>query len=153
MIEWIHESNLIEDVDDPVADQASEAAWVWFLTQDLTTASIIEMHKRIMECLNPYIVGDFRQYGVCVGGFVAPPASSVPTLMTEWIEHHAQAKTEKTIKHAHIAFEKIHPFEDGNGRSGRMLMNWQREKAGLKPLLIKASTKWDEYYSWFKNEI
>jgi len=48
----------------------------------------------------------------------------------------------------HINFEKIHPFIDGNGRIGRMLLNWQRVKLGLPVLVIKESEK-QEYYKWF----
>jgi len=150
MIEWIHESNLIEEVDDPVADQESEQAWGWFLTQELTIFNIIEMHKRIIECLNPYIVGRFRQHNVQVGGYLAPDCMVVPELMREWLARHGKAATDETIKAAHIAYEHIHPFEDGNGRSGRMIMNYQREQAGLEPLLIKASEKYEHYYPWFK---
>jgi len=49
----------------------------------------------------------------------------------------------------HIHFEKIHPFVDGNGRMGRILMNWQRVKVGLQPLIIWASER-QAYYAWFK---
>ena len=49
-----------------------------------------------------------------------------------------------------IWFEKNHPFEDGNGRTGRILLNWQRLQYGL-PLLIIESYKKEEYYKWFDN--
>ena len=54
------------------------------------------------------------------------------------------------IKDDHIAFEAIHPFIVGNGRIGRIIMNWQRDKVDkiLPILVIKESEKWD-YYSWF----
>ena len=51
-------------------------------------------------------------------------------------------------KASHIAYERIHPFIDGNGRTGRMFMNWQRLKAGLPILVIKEKEK-QEYYKWF----
>jgi Fic family protein len=53
-------------------------------------------------------------------------------------------------KDHHIRYEHIHPFVDGNGRTGRMFMNWERLKAGLPLLVIKESKKYD-YYDWFKD--
>lgn len=55
----------------------------------------------------------------------------------------------KLIKEQHIRFEKIHPFIDGNGRVGRMLMNWQRVKIGLDIVIVWEDNK-QEYYQWFK---
>ena len=78
--------------------------------------------------------------------------SEVPTQMAAWTwnNKYAHERGEEAIRQGHIDFETIHPFEDGNGRTGRMLMSWQRKKAGLEPLLIRASERW-EYYQWFKS--
>ena len=53
------------------------------------------------------------------------------------------------ITENHVKFESIHPFVDGNGRTGRLLMNWIRIKIGLPILVIKESEKF-EYYKWFE---
>lgn len=37
---------------------------------------------------------------------------------------------------AHVAYEKLHPFMDGNGRSGRVLWAWQMQREGMDPLAI-----------------
>ena len=58
-------------------------------------------------------------------------------------------KTAEEIKKWHIMFEHIHPFEDGNGRTGRILMNIQRLKIGLPILIIYEKHKF-KYYDWFK---
>lgn len=58
---------------------------------------------------------------------------------------------DELIRKHHIRFEKIHPFIDGNGRVGRMLMNWQRIKVGL-PLLIIWEDEKSDYYKWFKGD-
>ena len=57
---------------------------------------------------------------------------------------------EETIEQDHIWFEKIHPFEDGNGRTGRILMNIQRLNAGLPLLIIHEGKEQMEYYKWFQ---
>ena len=54
------------------------------------------------------------------------------------------------IKRWHIQFEHIHPFEDGNGRVGRILMNFQLVKKGLPILVIHEGKEQREYYKWFK---
>lgn len=59
------------------------------------------------------------------------------------------ASTEEEMVQDHIAFENIHPFIDGNGRMGRILLNWQRVKADLPILIIRESER-QEYYSWFR---
>jgi len=61
-------------------------------------------------------------------------------------------KNGKHIQLDHITFEKIHPFIDGNGRIGRIFMNWQRKKAGLPILVIKEAEK-QKYYDWFTNTL
>ena len=45
------------------------------------------------------------------------------------------------ILDTHIQFERIHPFSDGNGRTGRMLMNYSLLQEGFPPLIIEKETK------------
>jgi fido (protein-threonine AMPylation protein) len=65
--------------------------------------------------------------------------------MENWLAEYA----EMGWRDAHVRFEHIHPFVDGNGRLGRMLMNWQRKQEGLDILVIEDAKK-HEYYEWFK---
>lgn len=59
-------------------------------------------------------------------------------------------KVEKEIIEDHIVFEKIHPFIDGNGRIGRILLNYMRIKLGLPFLIIWADER-EDYYKLFKH--
>lgn len=45
------------------------------------------------------------------------------------------------ILDTHIQFERIHPFSDGNGRTGRVLMNYSLLQEGFPPLIIEKETK------------
>jgi Fic family protein len=93
--------------------------------------------------------GKFRKCDVWIGERKGSDWVLIPTLIKSWCDLANNAKTEEEIQHDHIRYERIHPFGDYNGRSGRILMNWQRIKAGLPLLVIKESEK-SEYYKWFK---
>ena len=45
-----------------------------------------------------------------------------------------------SILDAHIQFERIHPFSDGNGRTGRMILNYSLLQQGFPPLIIEKET-------------
>jgi hypothetical protein len=77
---------------------------------------------------------------------VMPPWTLVKGLMDNWLLDYRDLGP----KNAHIRFERIHPFVDGNGRTGRMLMWWHERMLGLEPTLIKAEEK-EKYYEWFKD--
>jgi Fic family protein len=92
--------------------------------------------------------GEFRRTQNWIGGsrpgnalFVPPPQERVPVLMGELERflHDDPVKTPLLIKAAlaHVQFETIHPFLDGNGRTGRMLITLLlcAEKALAEPLL------------------
>lgn len=148
---WIRQSNLIEDVDDADEDARSSLAWEWLKDRPFTIYSVLSAHKRIMWHKLGADAGRFRTCQVWVGGREGSDWQKVPELMAEWIKTNAmKSLTQDEIKIclAHIAFEKIHPFIDGNGRVGRMVMNWQRRHAGLTPLMIEASER-RQYYAWF----
>lgn len=149
-IRWIRESNLIEGVDDKREDIRCQRAWNWLLKEPLLlTETILALHRRIMRHHLGPDAGRFRTCGVTVGGRICPPWRDVPGLHLIWLEAWQPSSLEGRIKLAHIQWEKIHPFVDGNGRTGRMIMNYQRVKAGLEPLLIRFDKRQD-YYAWFK---
>jgi len=47
----------------------------------------------------------------------------------------------EAILDSHIQFERIHPFSDGNGRTGRLIMNYSLLKEGYPPLVIQTEDK------------
>lgn len=91
--------------------------------------------------------GHFRKRPVFVGGKEALKYFNIFVAMEPWCLN--AWLYSKYWKRHHIRYEQIHPFIDGNGRTGRIFINWQRLKAGLPILVIKESEK-AKYYSWFK---
>ena len=102
-----------------------------------------------MYHIDPRIAGKLRGVNVRVGSSIRPDHTLVYGLINELLREPAP-KTEEEIKQWHIKFEEIHPFEDGNGRSGRILMNWQRVSNGLPLLIIHTGEEQLTYYKWFR---
>ena len=154
--EFLRESNAIEDVwDDQSLKQALEA-WHYLIEWgELETAAILHAHRILMkDKLEGDKLGRWRKVPVWIGGREGKPWYVIPELMSQWIKianHGARIKPiqDDVFINDHVAFESIHPFIDGNGRMGRMLMNWQRVRAGAPILVIKEAEK-QEYYKWFK---
>lgn len=147
---WIQQSNRIEDVHSQIEDDISLRAWRWLKAKpDLSLPVILKLHGRIMkEQLSKAHLGAWRTCGVRVGPRLCPHHEEVPALMASWFTYHCNVQTESAIKRAHVRFEEIHPFVDGNGRTGRMIMNYQRMRAGFPPLTIWADER-QKYYEWF----
>lgn len=145
----IRESNLIEGIDDPEEDKQSMIAWDWLLGQRIMNASVIRrLHKIVVANQKDLPIeakGAYRTIQVYVGKHVPPPPAAIGAEMKEWLLNYKSL----TPKEAHIRFETIHPFQDGNGRTGRLLMWWHERKLGAEPTLILADQRW-EYYKWFK---
>jgi Fic family protein len=73
--------------------------------------------------------GRYRTIRARVGQYVAPPPEDVSGLMFEWLTwwNKESAKLSPVLTSAilHHRFESIHPFADGNGRTGRALALWE----------------------------
>ena len=84
---------------------------------------------------------------------IPPAPEKVPNLMTYFIynyNHDEQNIFYKLAKY-HIEFEKIHPFEDGNGRTGRLLLNYELIKNNLPPVVISKDDR-VKYFEFLKND-
>ena len=116
---------------------------------------ILKWHKSLFQETKPDIAGKFRHYLVRVGGYIAPDWQDVKKLMRELVEFYENNKKKNAIELAarmHYNFEKIHPFGDGNGRVGRLLMNYILWQNGYPMLIIEYKKRKAYYKALEKNE-
>lgn len=115
---------------------------------------IFQLHRIIAaDVMDQGKTGGYRTMQVRVGGHLPPPAKQVGPLMRELLEWWNQKSKSwsPVISSAviHYRFEDIHPFADGNGRSGRMLALWELYRRGFDTHHIFSV---DEVY-WEKRQL
>jgi Fic family protein len=154
LTDYVRESNAIEGIYDEAEIDRSMVAWEYLenLEAKLTHGIICRVQKVITlhQALQPHQRGYYRdlsQTNVTVGNYLPPHYAMVQGLMDNWLLDYEELGPWK----AHARFESIHPFVDGNGRTGRMLMWWQELQRGEKPTLIKATER-QTYYDRLKRE-
>jgi len=114
---------------------------------------ILFLHQMLIGGIKDEIAGRFRKIGeyVRVGTHVAPAPEHVErmidALLSEYTGNISGFFVDKIAKF-HLEFETIHPFCDGNGRIGRVLINYQFQRLGFPGIIIRNKEK-KEYYSTF----
>ncbi|MEO7017678.1 MAG: Fic family protein, partial [Leifsonia sp.] len=112
------------------------------LSDQLDEAAIVRMHDALLSESAPDIVGGWREQQVWIGGgslsphsasFVPPHQDRVPKLMTDLVDFAGRTDVPALaqIAIAHAQFETIHPFPDGNGRTGRAILQGMLRAAGV----------------------
>ncbi len=114
---------------------------------------ILLLHKLLLDNINENIAGRFRKSGeyVRVSTHIAPPPEEIDALLDAALDdYHAEQPPSFVDKIAkfHLEFESIHPFMDGNGRIGRVLINFQLQQLGFPPIIIRNKEK-RVYYNAF----
>ena len=120
---------------------------------ELSKSLILLLHQMLIGGIDDAIAGRFRQQGeyVRVGPHIAPAPEHVERMMDNiLIEYSSNLNPYFLDKIArfHLDFERIHPFCDGNGRLGRILINFQLLQLGLPRLIVRNSEK-QKYYRAF----
>lgn len=113
--------------------------------------------KKLNETINRDIkdTEGYRTVQVFIRGseHIPPAPEKIPNLMNYFIynyNHDEQNIFYKLAKY-HIEFEKIHPFEDENGRTGRLLLNYELIKNNLPPVVISKDDR-VKYFEFLKND-
>jgi Fic family protein len=121
----------------------------------ITKELLLRWHKGVFEETKADIAGKFRDYLVRVGPHLAPDWQDVEELMKKFIDFINKNKKMNPVELAgrtHYKFEKIHPFGDGNGRVGRLLMNFILWHNGYPMLIIEYSKRKSYYKALQKDE-
>jgi len=166
--EFLQHSNYIEN---ERSDEALADAWeAWDyayshrhkLTLGCGLTYILDIHKLLMCGLNPRIAGTIRACDVWINGKLKPFISTqliIDDLQFYVINTMSDSPSAPYFKghdlncftrQTHIEFEAIHPFEDGNGRVGRILYAIHRLKLELPIHIIHDGEEQKEYYKWFE---
>lgn len=163
IVQYITGSNAIEGIYDPKEVDQSLVAWDHLMSigDMLTHADICKVQKIItlnQTNLRPNQRGYYRNVSgtnVSVGGRLCPDSSLVESLMQGWLAD--VPKMSPLV--GHVRFESIHPFVDGNGRTGRMLYWFICLINGIKPKYYGIDTdptrseqeNRDHYYRLFEH--
>ena len=111
------------------------------LSDTVDAAAILAMHGALMATQPRHTPGKFRTEAVWIGGgstpvgatFVGPRPELIPAAISDLIEfaQRTDIPAFPQIAVAHAQFETIHPFTDGNGRTGRALVQAMLRNKGL----------------------
>ena len=162
----------LNDPIEQVRDRASEGASELMIAvrnsweEPLSEETLFAWHRALMKGTPRVERGAWRShedpmqvisnpYGKPRIHFEAPPSKQVPREMTQFIDWYNESRIE--IAHppiraaiAHLYFESIHPFEDGNGRIGRAISEKALSQGANRPILISLSAaieaKKSDYY-------
>ncbi len=117
--------------------------------EDISIPLILRWHTQVFGKTKPDIAGRFRDYLIKIGDYRAPDWQDVKNLMKELVRFYNSNKNKihpvELTARIHYRFEKVHPFGDGNGRIGRLIMNDILWWSGY-PLLIIEYKKRKSYY-------
>ncbi len=119
---------------------------------------ILEIHKLFYFRINPENAGKYRKEQVFITGtkFVPPSPKEISSLMQEFVSNIPTFKKKfHPVEHAaiiHKEFVTIHPFIDGNGRTGRLLMNLDLLQEGYVITIIPPILRKDYIDALKKNQ-
>ena len=133
---------------DMIIDQANKP---------ITETFIKELHQILKQGTNDarfdwFAIGEYKKVPNIVGNMETTPPEEVPIQMKKLLVEY-QNKKEKTLDDLldfHVRFEQIHPFQDGNGRVGRLLLFKECLKYKIVPFIINDKRKL-YYYRGLKN--
>lgn len=158
-IEFLQHSNWIENEFSHEALVDAVRAWLYMMNQGniiFSLGTILGAHRILMRRIRPDIAGKIRECDVTVGERLCPFVSvqlieqQLRDLCNVMKEPPTVSTDTEIYKLCHINFENIHPFEDGNGRVGRILYNAHRLANNKDIHIIHQGKEQVAYYKWFK---
>ena len=133
----------------------------WLYVEELVKQKVQISEKVIKEIHSLVLMdkredrGVYRRVPVTIMGAIHTPPQpyQVPLLMEQLITKYQQMASLHVIERVslfHLEFEAVHPFIDGNGRTGRLLLNLELMKEGYPPINIKFGDR-KRYYNCFRS--
>ncbi|MDR1740075.1 MAG: Fic family protein [Bacteroidales bacterium] len=121
---------------------------------ELSVKNLELLHQMLLGGINDDYAGHIRYSGqyVRVGWHIAPAPELVKPMLEDAINQYNSNNDKyflEKIAEFHLQFETIHPFCDGNGRIGRLIINLQFAALGYPPVIIQNKGKREEYYPIF----
>ncbi|AEI45648.1 Fic family protein [Paenibacillus mucilaginosus] len=120
--------------------------------EPLSEWQIKSIHRLILKGIQDEHAGAYRKQNVLISGatHIPPDMTQVPVQMEQFIKWYEgegnQLHPVERAARVHSDFVKIHPFIDGNGRTARLLLNFELMKNGYPPIVIEKESS-AEYYS------
>lgn len=119
--------------------------------EELTEMDIKNIHAIVLKGIDSENAGRYRTENVIISGatHIPPESVIVPELMEKLIYRYDEWKEKYhpiiVAALLHAEFVKIHPFIDGNGRTARLLMNFEAMRSGYPPIIIKVTDRLKYY--------
>jgi Fic family protein len=138
--EAVNHRDAILFVEDLVSQNATLSEW-----------NIKLVHQLILKNIDNFNAGTYRTINVLISGAQHRPidAMHVASEMTNFIAWYENEGTKlhpvERAARVHADFVKIHPFVDGNGRTARLLMNFELMKSGFPPAVLPLAKRLDYY--------
>ncbi len=119
------------------------------LTAEMIKSSHFQLKTGVFEdYANGYPVGEFKNRANAVGNIITEMPQNVPSRIDKLISaYNARERKLGDIARFHIEYERIHPFHDGNGRTGRAIILKQCLDSGIVPALIRDEDKARYYHA------
>ncbi|MDR2035872.1 MAG: Fic family protein [Coriobacteriales bacterium] len=113
----------------------------------ITEHEIRKLHNKMLIA-HRSLGGEYRTYNMMIRGHRPTSYEKVPYKMVQLAERISAPEDEhpiETIAFFHLRLEKIHPFCDGNGRVGRIIINTMLAQAEYPPVIFDVNDK-ERYY-------
>jgi Fic family protein len=133
--EVINHKEAIDYVEAIVQNQEALSEW-----------QIKSIHHLVLKNIDDRNAGQYRQENVVIAGaeHLPPDYFKVPDAMAglmDWYSRSSELHPVESAARLHVDFVGIHPFVDGNGRTSRLLMNFELMRRGFLPVIIPVENR------------
>ena len=156
-IDNVKESVKVDDIVETINHFSMIDRVIDFVNYELSETFIKELHKILKtgtsdSRLSWFAVGNYKRRANAVGDIETTAPRLVPQQMKKLVDDYNKKDTHtlEEIIEFHVKFERIHPFQEGNGRVGRMIAFKECLKNNIVPFIILDSKKMF-YYRGLKN--